>query len=72
MCTENNKSYEHFTEYCMKFCPKCGSKNLNYLPWLGEIYECRDCGYRGPLVVEDGEIAEALKKRYDDSDKEEG
>jgi len=34
---------------------------LNYLPWLGEIYECRDCGYRGALVVEDGEMAEALK-----------
>ncbi|HDN68447.1 hypothetical protein B6V00_04015 [ANME-1 cluster archaeon ex4572_4] len=45
----------------MKFCPKCGSNNLNYLPWLGEIYECRDCGYRGALVVEDGEMAEALK-----------
>jgi DNA-directed RNA polymerase subunit RPC12/RpoP len=32
-------------------CPKCKSKNLNFLPWLGYIYECRDCGYRGPVAV---------------------
>ncbi len=37
----------------MKHCPRCGSKHLNYLPWLGEIYECRECGYRGALVIED-------------------
>jgi DNA-directed RNA polymerase subunit RPC12/RpoP len=48
----------------MKICPKCGSENLNYEPWLGEIYECRDCGYRGVLVIEedDPEIADAIKK----------
>ena len=33
-------------------CPKCKSKHLKYLPWLGEIYECKKCGYRGPLTLE--------------------
>lgn len=42
------------------------------MPWLGEIYKCRDCGYRGALIVEDGEIAEAIKKKFEDEDKEEG
>jgi len=37
-------------------CPKCKSENLNFLPWLGMIYECKDCGYRGPLVIEKKEI----------------
>ena len=23
----------------MKICPMCGSKNLKYMPWLGEIYK---------------------------------
>lgn len=32
-------------------CPKCKSKDMNFLPWLGMIYECRNCGYRGPIAV---------------------
>ena len=44
-------------------CPRCGSRNLNYEPWLGEIYICRDCGYQGALIIEDGEIADALSKQ---------
>ena len=55
----------------MKYCPKCGSKNLNYMPWLGELYECRDCSYKGPLVIEDGDIAEAIKNEFETKDKEE-
>jgi len=38
-------------------CPKCRSKNIDYMGVLGTEeprYECRDCGYVGPLVVEDG------------------
>ena len=54
-----------------KFCPRCGSKNLNYTPWLGEIYVCRECGYQGALVVEDGGIADALGKKPEIDDKNE-
>lgn len=55
----------------MKSCPCCGSKNLNYMPWLGEIYLCRECGYNGALVVENGEIAEAIAKEFETKDKKE-
>ncbi len=40
------------------------------MPWLGEIYVCRDCGYRGALIVEDGEIADAIKEKFEDEEKE--
>ena len=36
-------------------CPECGSKNITL--WMGGepgvIHVCKDCGYRGPLVVEE-------------------
>jgi len=38
-----------------KRCIKCGSLNISF--WVGAsagmIYLCKDCGYRGPLVVEE-------------------
>lgn len=34
-----------------KQCPKCKSKNLMLLPWLGLIYQCKKCGYRGPVFI---------------------
>jgi DNA-directed RNA polymerase subunit M len=50
-----------------KFCPKCGSHNIQWasgLPQLWSIWECKDCGYRGALVVEDGELAKKIRKRF--------
>lgn len=55
----------------MKCCPKCGSKEIKYLPWLGEIYECKDCGYQGALIVEDGELAREIRKNAQNSEKKE-
>ena len=49
----------------MKFCPRCGSKDLKYMPWLGEIYSCKDCNYQGALIIENGEIAEAIRKKFE-------
>jgi len=56
----------------MKICPMCGSKNLKYMPWLGEIYECKDCGFRGSFVVEDGELVVAgreSEKQWEEEEK---
>ncbi|MBN2331374.1 MAG: hypothetical protein JXC85_06165 [Candidatus Aenigmarchaeota archaeon] len=37
-------------------CPKCKSGSISL--WmggkLGMIYFCKRCGYRGPIVVEEG------------------
>jgi len=51
----------------VKFCPKCGASNVFWasgLPQLWSIWECRNCGYRGAFIIEDGELAEKLKKEY--------
>jgi|GEM_PF-5102319 hypothetical protein len=31
-----------------------------FLPWLGMIYECKQCGYRGPIAL--SEIKKMKKK----------
>jgi len=39
----------------LKKCPHCNSKDLNFKPFLGLIYVCRDCGWQGTMAVEDKE-----------------
>ena len=49
----------------MRFCPRCGSKNIDWiLPQDWSKWECKDCGYIGAFIVEDGKIADELKKEY--------
>jgi len=49
----------------MKFCPRCGSKNIGWpLPHDRQKWECSDCGYIGAFIIDDGEIAEEIKKEY--------
>jgi DNA-directed RNA polymerase subunit M len=48
-----------------KFCPKCGSTNINFLVFYRpSIWRCLDCGYEGVFMVEDGKLAEKIQKRY--------
>jgi len=51
----------------VKFCPKCGAANVFWasgLPQLWSIWECRNCGYRGAFIIEDGELAQKLRGKY--------
>jgi len=51
----------------VKFCPKCGSTNLQWasgLPQLWAIWECENCGYRGTFIVEDSKLAEKIKEKF--------
>jgi predicted RNA-binding Zn-ribbon protein involved in translation (DUF1610 family) len=51
----------------MKFCPKCGSTKIFWalgLPQLWSLWECKNCGYRGAFIVEDGELAKRLRKEW--------
>ncbi len=36
----------------MKQCPRCRSDDIVLVPWKGMIYQCKNCGYMGPLVLE--------------------
>lgn len=47
----------------LKFCPKCGSSNLNFLIFYRpSLWECLDCGYEGAFVVEDGILAKRIRE----------
>ena len=49
----------------VKFCPRCGSKNVDWiLPQTWSKWECKDCGWTGAFIVEDGEIADEIRKEY--------
>lgn len=51
----------------VKYCPKCGSTKVHWasgLPQLWSIWECSVCGYRGPLILEDGKSADMLREEY--------
>jgi len=49
-----------------KFCPVCGSKNIDWeLPHDRQKWKCRECGYMGAFIIEDGEIADKIKEDYE-------
>lgn len=49
----------------VKFCPRCGSKELIWpLPHDRQKWECKECGYIGAFIIEDGEMADEIKKEY--------
>jgi predicted RNA-binding Zn-ribbon protein involved in translation (DUF1610 family) len=51
----------------VKFCPRCGSPEIYWargLPQLWSIWECRNCGYHGAFIVEDGQMSKKLQEEY--------
>ncbi|MFQ5758615.1 MAG: hypothetical protein ACE5IF_02940 [Candidatus Bathyarchaeia archaeon] len=51
----------------VKFCPTCGSTDVFWasgLPQLWSTWECRRCGYRGPVILENSETAAKLRQNY--------
>jgi choline dehydrogenase-like flavoprotein len=49
---------------CLKHCPKCGSTNINFLVFYRpSIWKCLDCGYEGPLIIENNEFVEEMQGR---------
>jgi len=52
-----------------KFCPKCGSANINFLVFYRpSIWKCLDCGYEGPFMLEDSKLAEKIQERYQEDE----
>jgi len=46
-----------------KFCPRCGSTDIFFargLPQLWSIWECKNCGYYGAFIVEDGVTSQKI------------
>jgi ribosomal protein S27AE len=50
----------------MKYCPRCGSSDIEWvLPQDWSKWECKHCGYIGPVIIEDGELAVKIKEDYE-------
>jgi transposase-like protein len=48
-----------------KHCPICGSHRVEwFLPQDWSRWECKECGYRGALVIEDGEMSKKIREKY--------
>jgi hypothetical protein len=49
----------------MKFCPKCGSRNINVLVFYRPSnWKCLDCGYEGVFILEDSKLAQKLQQKH--------
>ena len=60
---EKQKNLGKTTVRGKKFCPRCGSTDIFYargLPQLWSIWECKNCGYYGAFIVEDGVTSEKI------------
>jgi len=52
----------------VKFCPRCGSKEIGWpLPHDRQKWECKECGYVGAFIIEDGTMAEEIRKDYNEN-----
>jgi len=53
----------------IKFCPKCGSSNINLLPFYRpSTWRCLNCGYEGALMMlENNESPEKTQKDQEGS-----
>jgi predicted RNA-binding Zn-ribbon protein involved in translation (DUF1610 family) len=53
--------------FSVKFCPTCGSTDVFWaqgMPQFWSLWQCRNCGYRGALILEDGNLATKLQEEW--------
>jgi predicted RNA-binding Zn-ribbon protein involved in translation (DUF1610 family) len=61
------KKKERKKLFSVKFCPKCGSSDVFWaqgMPQFWSMWDCRNCGYHGPVILEDGDLAEKLQEEW--------
>ena len=55
----------------VKFCPKCGSANINVLAFYRpSTWKCLGCGYEGAFILEDSNLAEKIRNRHQEEKQE--
>jgi DNA-directed RNA polymerase subunit M len=63
---KTNKNHKK-QAFPLKFCPKCGSTDVYWaqgMPQFWSLWQCRNCGYRGPVILENGNLAEKLQEEW--------
>jgi predicted RNA-binding Zn-ribbon protein involved in translation (DUF1610 family) len=51
----------------LKFCPKCGSTEVFWaqgMPQFWSLWQCSNCGYRGAVILENGNLAMKLQEKW--------
>jgi len=43
-------------------CPQCGSGNIKWIDPQMSMWRCSKCGYRGSVVLEDGNLEKQVKE----------
>jgi hypothetical protein len=58
----------HIDLFTMFYCPKCQSQEIYPVVggYVGQIYLCKDCGYRGSFVLEIDDAGAAGDKGKND------
>ncbi|MCL2157331.1 MAG: DUF5655 domain-containing protein [Methanobrevibacter sp.] len=55
-----------------KICPRCGSDNIDwFLPQNWSIWDCKTCGYRGPVIEGDENLIQEIRNDYHEKLKDE-
>jgi predicted RNA-binding Zn-ribbon protein involved in translation (DUF1610 family) len=65
--TDGAEPEERVRKRGVRFCPKCGSTEIYWargLPQLWSMWECRNCGYYGAFIVEDGLLSKKIQEEY--------
>jgi len=55
------------TRFAAKFCPRCGSTNVFWsqgMPQFWSLWDCKNCGYHGALILENGNMAKKLQEEW--------
>jgi DNA-directed RNA polymerase subunit M len=55
------------TRFNAKFCPRCGSHDVFWaqgMPQFWSLWQCKNCGYRGPVILENGNLAAKLQEEW--------
>ena len=54
-------------KFAVKFCPRCGSTDIFWaqgMPQFWSLWQCKNCGYRGSLILESGNMAKKLQEEW--------
>ena len=67
------KDKEKKKPFAAKFCPRCGSTDIYWaqgMPQFWSTWDCKNCGYNGAFILEDGNMAEKLQEEWKTKNKE--
>jgi transposase-like protein len=61
----------HIELFTMFYCPACKSQEIYALAggYIGQIYVCKECGYRGSFVLEIDEAGSGGGEGKNDKDR---